>query len=173
MNKKNKLYQNNVIVGIGANLVPVGFENILSALEHIIKRITYNKNISLKKISSWYKTEPIPRSDQPNFINGVLHLETNLKPHNLLKFFKVIELEFGRIKTKKNEPRVVDLDILFYNNLVISDIELVIPHPRITERRFVLEPLNEIAPEWEHPVNGKKVKKLLEILPKDFMCEKI
>jgi 2-amino-4-hydroxy-6-hydroxymethyldihydropteridine diphosphokinase len=117
------------------------------------------------KTSSRYETEPVGFLDQPWFLNQAIELETNLGPHVLLVFCQEIEASCGRIRTFPNAPRTLDLDILLYGDLLVSEEKLVIPHPRLQERRFVLEPLAQIAPEVVHPVLKKSIRSLLETCP--------
>jgi 2-amino-4-hydroxy-6-hydroxymethyldihydropteridine diphosphokinase len=111
--------------------------------------------------SSCYETEPVGFLDQPWFLNQVIEFETGLDPLELLSFCNGIEASRGRIRTFPNAPRILDLDILLYAELVISWERLIIPHPRMTERRFVLKPLAEIAPDLVHPVLKKSMRSLL------------
>lgn len=115
----------------------------------------------LIQVSSLYETAPWGNPDQPDFLNQVLLIGTKLNPRNLLKAIFSIEEKGGRIRSVKNGPRTIDIDILFYNHLVMEERGLTIPHPRIAERRFVLEPLNEISPDFIHPVMRKTVHDLL------------
>ena len=122
-------------------------------IEHICGQIL--------QVSSLYETAPWGKTDQPDFLNQVLHIETALGSEELLKAILSIEEKGGRKRTVKNAPRTIDIDILFYDRLVLEEPGLTIPHPRIAERRFVLEPLNEISPEYIHPVLGKTIHQLL------------
>jgi len=110
--------------------------------------------------SSVYETEPWGYSEQPVFLNMVVKGETELGPHNLLAFLKQLEVSIGRRETFRFGPRFIDLDILFYDDLVLETPDLVIPHPRIAERAFVLVPLAEIAPDLYHPAVGKSIQGL-------------
>ncbi len=147
-----------VYVGIGSNLGNRE-ENCLKAI-----RLMEEQGIKVVKRSSLYETEPWGVKDQPMFINMVIEAETELGPEELLTVLKSIESAMGRTETKRWGPRVIDLDILFYNNLILDTPELRIPHPYIQERPFVLTPLGEIAPELEHPVLKKKIKELINII---------
>lgn len=146
---------NQVLLSLGANL---GNRqgNILQALQYIRARADING------ISSFYETEPVGYLEQPKFINIACSLETELPPRELLSFLKWIEKRVGRRETFRNGPRSIDLDIIFYDDLVIDDDGLTIPHPRLQERAFVLLPLAEIAAEKIHPVLKTSVAELLK-----------
>lgn len=107
-------------------------------------------------------TSPMYVVDQPEFCNQVIAGETALSAQELLQLTQQIETQLGRVKTYRNGPRPIDIDILYYGNWIINDPNLIIPHPRIQERLFVLQPLVEIAPDWICPVTGKTSQKLLE-----------
>jgi 2-amino-4-hydroxy-6-hydroxymethyldihydropteridine diphosphokinase len=109
-----------------------------------------------------YETEPWGYKDQPPFLNMVLRAVTNLSPRDLLGCLKGIESTLGRIPNFRNGPRLIDLDILFYDDLVLDTPALVIPHPSLHERAFVLIPLADIAPSLVHPVLGLSVAQLVE-----------
>jgi 2-amino-4-hydroxy-6-hydroxymethyldihydropteridine diphosphokinase len=125
------------------------------------------------QVSALYETAPWGKTDQADFLNQVLLLETNLPPRALLEAILSIEEKGGRIRTIKNAPRTIDIDILFYNQLVLNEPGLTIPHPRISERRFVLEPLNEISPAFRHPVLGKTIHELLLECTDELVVKKI
>jgi 2-amino-4-hydroxy-6-hydroxymethyldihydropteridine diphosphokinase len=115
-----------------------------------------------KRISSFYETEPVGFQEQPWFLNVAIEVETRFTPAELLETCQAIESAQGRIRSFQNAPRPLDLDILLFGNLVIDDPRLVIPHPRLAERRFVLEPLAQIAPDVLHPILKKSIRSLLE-----------
>lgn len=121
-----------------------------------------SQRLRIEKASSVYDTEPVGDVNQPRFLNQVCQVYTTLAPMVLLRLVKGIEHKLGRVPSGLNAPRPIDIDILFYGDQIIETPELIIPHPRLTERAFVLIPLAEIAPALVHPVNGKTVKELMK-----------
>ena len=117
--------------------------------------------IQIKRRSSIYETEPQDRREQPWFLNMVLEVETDLLPLEVLARIQKIEMELGRKRDVPQGPRTIDIDILFYGSSVITTPELEIPHPSMAARRFVLEPLAELAPNLRHPMLGKTIRELL------------
>ena len=119
------------------------------------------EGIHIRRESSLYETEPQDQRDQPWFLNSVVEVETTLFPKQLLGCVRKIEKALGRKRTVAKGPRTIDIDILLYGSFVIKSAELEIPHARMSERRFVLEPLSELAPELRHPVTRKTMRELL------------
>ena len=127
--------------------------------------VELKKEVNICKISSWYKSEPIPVSNQPWFINAVIEISTNKSSLDLLEFILSIEKVFGRVREKKNEARILDLDIIDYKKKILYiKNKLIIPHPRMHERSFVLQPLSELNPKWVHPIKKKGIKELIRNL---------
>ena len=146
-----------VFIGIGSNIWNKE-ENIRKAIGSI------KEKCKILRISSLYETEPIGYKKQNWFLNCAIEIETEFEPLELLNFLQSIEKKMGRVKTIKNGPRIIDLDILFYDNKVINEKGLAVPHPRLHERLFVLEPLKEIAPEFVHPVLNKSIKEIYSMI---------
>jgi len=117
---------------------------------------------SIKALSPVYITAAWGRTDQPDFYNQAIEISTKLEPAELLKSIKSIEIRTGRTNIIRWGPRILDIDILFYGNFIIETENLVIPHPRMHERRFALIPLHDICPNLIHPISGKTIAELLE-----------
>ena len=142
-----------VYLGLGSN-IGNRQDNLDRALDLLSQRLR------IGKVSSIYDTEPIGNVNQPHFLNLACQAYTRLDPAGLLVLAKGIESKLGRAINKRNAPRPIDIDILFYGDLVMETPDLVIPHPKITGRAFVLIPMVEIVPDLIHPVSKKTVKAL-------------
>ncbi len=149
-------FPEDAFVGFGSNL-----GNSLEICTEAIRVLSRTSGVSLQKVSSFYGTEPVGCRDQGWFINGVLEIQTTLAPHALLARLLRIENLFGRERGQRWGPRTLDLDLLFYGDVILQSPALTLPHPAICHRRFVLEPLAEIHPEKIHPLFSKSVFQLL------------
>jgi 2-amino-4-hydroxy-6-hydroxymethyldihydropteridine diphosphokinase len=143
-------------IGFGSNL-----GNRLKNCRLALEALAALTETTLLKTSSIYETDPVGFAEQPRFVNGVAWLETSEDAHWLLREMLAIEIAIGRIRTLKWGPRVIDLDLLFFDDLVIDSPGLCVPHPLLHERRFVLQPMSEIAPHFRHPILNKTVAELL------------
>ena len=148
-------------LSIGSN-IGNKVENLNQAVEYLKK----DDNITVEKISSFIETEPWGKTDQDIFVNGALKIRTILSPKELVTRLLAIEEKMHRVRIEKWGPRIIDIDLIFYDNLVLEDDFVTVPHPRMEEREFVLEPLFEIAPNKVHPLLNKRVFRLLEDLKK-------
>lgn len=142
-------------IGIGSNLGNRE-ANCLTAI-----KLIRDRGLTINKQSSMYETTPWGVEEQPGFINMAIEIETSLEPEKLLESLKCIEAEIGRQDSYRWGPRVIDLDILLYSDIIINSPMLQIPHPLMHQRDFVLRPMSEIAPDKMHPVIKKTIDKLL------------
>ncbi|MCD6486912.1 MAG: 2-amino-4-hydroxy-6-hydroxymethyldihydropteridine diphosphokinase [Syntrophobacterales bacterium] len=146
-------------LGIGSN---VG--NPVLNCAAAVKRISDIDGVGMLRCSSLYKTQPVGFEEQDWFVNGVIEIRTRFRPRALMNAMQRVEDEMGRVRGEKWGPRVIDIDILLYGQIVIKEEGLVLPHPELHKRRFVLVPLNEIAPCAIHPAFGISEKGLLDRL---------
>jgi len=150
------MYEHNVYLALGSNL-----GNRATNLKEAIKSLA--PQMELKSKSRVYETPPWGYTEQEKFLNQVLQVITYLKPEPLLNHLKRLEVALGRKVSFQNGPRLIDMDILFYDELVLESPALVIPHPRMHERGFVLLPMMDIAPDFVHPVNHKSIRELVAL----------
>ena len=162
-----------ILIGLGANLASPEFGAPPKSLEAALALIA-ERGVRIAARSRWYRSAPVPPSDQPWFVNGVVAVETVLEPAALLEVLHGVEARFGRVRRERNAARVLDLDLLAYDDRVSAEGEApILPHPRLHERAFVLRPLAEIAPDWRHPRLGRGVASLIADLPPDAAAEPI
>ncbi|MFH0877924.1 MAG: 2-amino-4-hydroxy-6-hydroxymethyldihydropteridine diphosphokinase [Candidatus Omnitrophota bacterium] len=157
-------------IGLGSNL-----GDRLQHLKDVLVLLKENHKIAIRKISPVYESEPLAGGDeQGDYLNAVLELGTDLEPRELLLVLKEIEERLGRKKDKTRwSSREIDLDLLACDDIVVREPDCEIPHPRLHKRAFVLRPLADVSPTWQHPVSNKKVSVLLDGLTAKGRCRKI
>ena len=164
-----------IFIGIGGNLPSKLFGTTPDVLQKALHAID-SKNCRVVRCSPWYKSAPVPLTNQPDYLNAVVEVSTNFPANELLSHLHEVEKKFGRVRSAANASRIIDLDLISYCDHVIEPKEengLCLPHPRLCERAFVLLPLFDLAPNWVHPVNNKSILTLKNGLPKNQQCERI
>jgi 2-amino-4-hydroxy-6-hydroxymethyldihydropteridine diphosphokinase len=150
----NHIHQ--IYVALGGNL-----GDRTANLQAAINRLQAGGHLRVKALSPLYETAPVGYADQPDFLNMALEAETDLAPLDLLAYLKEVETALGRQPNFRNGPRPIDLDLIFYDDLALDEPTLQIPHPRLRGRGFVLKPLNDLAPDYVHPLYRLSVAQLL------------
>lgn len=164
----DKRDRRSIFIGAGANLPHPSYasprETLQAALLELDRRQT-----RVLRYSPWYRTAPVPASDQPWYVNVVAEVDTDLPADGLLQTLHDIEELFGRIRSVPNAPRLIDLDLIDYRGEITAGGpgRATLPHPRMAERAFVLRPLADLAPDWRHPISGIAIGELLANLPAD------
>lgn len=158
-----------ILVGVGSNLSNERHGAPIDVCRAALRRFD-EVGLPVEARSRWYRTAPVPVSDQPWFVNAVVAVRTDLPPAGLLARLHEVEAAFGRVRRLRNEARVLDLDLLAYGDVVSQDgaeggAVPVLPHPRLHERAFVLLPLADVAPDWRHPVTGAGLAEMIGRLP--------
>ena len=164
-----------IYIGLGANLPHPQYGPPRRTLRRALAALS-DRGVRLIRLSPWYRTAPVPVSDQPWYINAVAEVATGLGPDALLATLHGIEDEFGRVRSVANAPRLIDLDLIDYRSIhkPLNRIGLsIIPHVRLEGRAFVLLPLRDVAPNWHHPVSGKSVDQLIDSLPPGQVAERL
>ena len=158
-----------IFLALGSNLSSSfgdRFENINLAISHL-----EDYEIQIIKKSNFYETYSYPNKENPKFINIVISVKTYLSPVDLMSVLLFIEVKLERKRNKKNDPRTCDIDIIDYNNQVLDfkykNLNLTVPHKELIFRNFVLLPLQEISPEWKHPITKENINTLIDKLPED------
>ncbi len=160
------------IVALGANL-PSRFGTPAQTLYEALK-VLAEHDVWPVQFSRVWKTAPVPfHPDHPWYFNAVTEVRTDQSPEELLATLLKIEAAFGRIRTERNAPRILDLDLIAYDDLVLDGEDLILPHPRMQERAFVLMPLSDIAEDWVHPVSGRSLEDLLKDIPAEQAAEPV
>jgi len=157
-----------VFIGLGANLPHERFGSPRQTLEAALAELA-RRGVRTVRVSPWYRTAPVPASDQPWYVNAVAEVASDLPADALLAELHAVEAAFGRARTVPNAARPIDLDLLDFHGEIAAGGpgRATLPHPRMTDRAFVLLPLADLAPEWRHPVSGLSVRTLIEALPAD------
>lgn len=164
-----------ILIGLGGNLDSPEYGPPIDVLGAALTQLQA-AGVRLGACSPWYGSAPVPVSDQPWFINGVARIETALAPHALLALLHRIEARLGRRRGVRWGARIIDLDLLAYGERVINgcgEDGLVLPHPRLHERAFVLAPLADLMPSWRHPVSGRTAADMLAALEVGQQVRKI
>ncbi len=157
-----------IFIGAGANLVHPTYGSPRETLEAAFQELG-RRSAKVLRVSPWYRTAPVPASDQPWYQNAVIEVGTSLGPDKLLATLHEVEEAFGRVRTVANAARTIDLDLLDFRGEIVPESpgRATLPHPRLATRAFVLRPLADLAPDWRHPVTGQPIQALLAALPFD------
>lgn len=161
-----------IFIGAGANLPHPSYASPRETLQAALLELD-RRQIHVLRYSPWYRTAPVPASDQPWYVNVVAEVATDLPADDLLALLHEIEDLFGRIRSVPNAPRLIDLDLLDYRGQIAPPApgKATLPHPRMRGRAFVLRPLADLAPAWRHPVSGTPIQDLLKALPADQVAQ--
>ena len=145
------------IIGIGGNTHSLDGLHPIEVANIALKKIQLS-NIYVDKLSSWYVSQPIPKSEQPNYFNCVAFCSSQMNEFDVLNKLQLVEHNLGRIRVNVNEPRSIDLDLIDFSGKVVNTKNLILPHPRAHLRKFVMEPIAELEPMWIHPINKLSAK---------------
>ena len=162
--------ENRIFIGVGANLASALYDSPLETCRAALREVE-KSGVRVLSRSRFFESAPVPVSDQPWYVNAVAEIASSFSAEDTLAILHGIEDRFGRVRRVRNEARVLDLDLLAFGNTVSErDGGLVLPHPRMHQRAFVLLPLLDIAADWRHPVTGMLVTEMIAALPADQIC---
>jgi 2-amino-4-hydroxy-6-hydroxymethyldihydropteridine diphosphokinase len=163
-----------VFIGLGANLTHPRYTTPKATLEAALADLG-RRDIPVARVSPWYKTAPVPASDQPWYVNAVAELATSLPADALLAELHAVEEAFGRVRSVPNAPRLIDLDLLDFRGEIApgGPGRAILPHPRLASRAFVLLPLADLSPDWRHPATGATIGDLVAALPAGQVIERL
>jgi 2-amino-4-hydroxy-6-hydroxymethyldihydropteridine diphosphokinase len=154
------MHEDAVLIALGSNLAG-DYPSSRALLEAALDRFAAAGLVVLKR-SSWWRSAAWPDPGQPDYLNAAAIVETPLDPRETLAVLRRIEAAFGRRREAHNAPRTLDLDLIAHGRTVLHEVNLILPHPRVAERLFVIGPLAEIAPDWRHPVSGAMARDLVK-----------
>ena len=167
-----------ILIGLGANLPGADGASPIETLDAALVELD-RLGVGVVRRSRWFRSAPVPKSDQPWFFNGAAIVEFDDGPLNLLSILQRVENKFGRIRRTRNEARILDLDILAFGDLVSETREtrvapgLVLPHPELQNRAFVLVPMADVVADWRHPVSRQSLDEMIACLPPDQLIEPV
>lgn len=163
-----------IYIGIGANLPHPTYGGPVDALKAALADLGLRR-IEVRRVSPWYRSAPVPASDQPWYVNAVAEIASSLPADALLAVLHEVEDAFGRVRSTPNAARWIDLDLLDFRGEIApgGSGKATLPHPRMAGRAFVLRPLADLAPDWRHPVTGASIAALVAALPADQVIEKL
>jgi 2-amino-4-hydroxy-6-hydroxymethyldihydropteridine diphosphokinase len=163
-----------IYIGLGANLPHPTYGSPMDTLKAALNELT-RRGVEVRQLSPWYRSAPVPASEQPWFDNAVAEVATDLPADRLLAVLHEVEEIFGRARTTPNAARLIDLDLLDFRGEIAPERpgKATLPHPRLAARAFVLRPLADLVPDWRHPVSGISIGELSQALPPDQIVEKL
>ena len=163
-----------IYLGLGANLPHPTYGGPVDTLKAALTDLG-RRGIEVRRLSPWYRTAPVPASDQPWYVNAVAEVASSLPPDALLAVLHKVEEAFGRVRSTPNAPRLIDLDLLDFRGEIAPGGPgmAILPHPRMAGRAFVLRPLADLAPDWRHPATGAPIAALVAALPPGQVTERL